>query len=209
MIRGVMFASCYVYSPCGAGAICERSRLLREWWKGADARFIPKYAGRVRQQAIEGPQLHGFFGANDLLVPIPGNAPKASGAKWVASDLAQALLREGIGKLVWPGLRRIFPVRKSATADTRARPSVALHYESFLLERPLVAPESVLLIDDVVTRGRTLLAAAARVHEAFPDARIRAFALLRTMGFVPEIYRLLDPCTGEIRWNAGDAWRWP
>ena len=58
-------------------------------------------------------------------------------------------------------------------------------------------------------KGRTLLAAATRVHEAFPCAQIRAFALVRTMGLVTGIPRLLDPCKGEIRWRSGDAHRSP
>jgi phosphoribosylpyrophosphate synthetase len=66
-----------------------------------------------------------------------------------------------------------------------------------------------MLIDDVVTRGRTLLAAATRLQEAFPAVEIRAFALLRTMGLVPNVRQLLDPCIGEIRWKAGDAHRRP
>jgi hypothetical protein len=59
------------------------------------------------------------------------------------------------------------------------------------------------------TKGRTLLAAASCVHEAFPGAQIRAFALLRTMGLISGIQRLLDPCKGEIRWRSGDAHRSP
>ena len=59
------------------------------------------------------------------------------------------------------------------------------------------------------TKGRTLLAAASRVHEAFPCAQIRAFALVRTMGLIPGVQQLLDPCKGEIRWRSGDAHRSP
>lgn len=59
------------------------------------------------------------------------------------------------------------------------------------------------------TKGRTLLAAAARVREAFPNAQIRAFALLRTMGFLAGVDHLLDPALGEIRWQHGDARRIP
>jgi hypothetical protein len=59
------------------------------------------------------------------------------------------------------------------------------------------------------TKGRTLLAAAARAREAFPYAQIRAFALLRTLGLVSGIEHVLDPCTGEIRWQGGDARRIP
>jgi adenine/guanine phosphoribosyltransferase-like PRPP-binding protein len=67
----------------------------------------------------------------------------------------------------------------------------------------------VVIIDDVVTRGRTLLAASSRVRDAIPGVRIRAFALLRTMGLVTGVQQLLDPCRGEIRWAGGDALREP
>jgi len=111
--------------------------------------------------------------------------------------------------MTWPGLHRICAVPKSATAAPGARPTVSRHYESFLMERPSVVPTSVVLIDDVITKGRTLLAAAARVRETFPNTQIRAFALLRTMGLIAGVEHLLDPCRGEIRWQAGDAHRIP
>jgi hypothetical protein len=209
MISKIAYASCYVYSPAGAGAVCERSRLLRALLKAGDAHFMLKYAVRVHQQVADSPQLAGFFRASDVLVPVPGSAPKACGDPWVAADLAEALVLEGLGSMAWPGLRRVSAVRKSATSAPGARPSVLRHYESFLTERPPMALSSVVLIDDVVTKGRTLLAAATVLQEAFPQADIRAFALLRTRGLIPGVQRLLDPCKGEIRWQAGDAHRNP
>jgi hypothetical protein len=208
VIRRLAYASCYVYSPAGKGAICERSRLLRALLKEGDAHFMLKYAVRVHQQAERSPQLAGFFRDTDVLVPVPRSSTKASGT-WVAADLARALVHEGLGIMAWPGLQRVCAVRKSSTAARGARPTVSCHFESFLMERPSIDPESVVLIDDVITKGRTLLAAAARVREAFPHAQIRAFALLRTMGFTTGVEHLLDPCRGEIRWQAGDARRTP
>jgi len=189
--------------------VCERSRLLRALLKAADAGFMLKYAVRVRQQATDSPLLADFFGATDVLVPVPGSAPSLTGRSWVAKRLAVALVNEGLGGAAWPGLRRVRAVRKSATAAPGERPTVNLHYESFFVDRPAVSPERIVLIDDVVTKGRTLLAAATRVHEAFPCAQIRAFALVRTMGLVADIQQLLDPCKGEIRWRSGDAHRCP
>lgn len=209
MISKIAYASCYVYSPSGAGVVCERSRLLRTLLKAGDAHFMVMYALRVYQQARESPRLAGFFGSDDLLVPVPGSIPNTCGSNWVAADLADAMVHAGVATMTWRGLHRICPVRKSATAAPGARPTVALHYESFLVDRPRIAAQSVVLIDDVVTKGRTLLAAATRLQEAFPEAHIRAFALLRTLGFLPRVQRLLDPCTGEIRWKAGDAHRRP
>jgi hypothetical protein len=209
MIGKVVYASCYVYSPAGAGAVCERSRLLRSLLKAGDAHLMLRYALRVHQQVEESSRLSGFFRRTDILVPVPGSTPQSAAGIWVAADLADALVREGVGSMAWRGLQRIWAVRKSATSAPGARPSVARHYESFWMERPPMTPESVVLIDDVVTKGRTLLAAATRLQEAFPAAEIRAFALLRTMGFIPGVERLLDPCKGEIRWKAGDARRNP
>ena len=209
MIRAIEYASCYVYSPTGTGAVCEQSRLLRALLKAGDASFMLKYALRVRQQVTDSPPLAGFFGASDVLVPVPGCAPSMTGGLWTAKHLAVALVNEGLGGASWPGLRRVHAVRKSATAAPGDRPTVNLHYESFVIERPAAPPERIVLIDDVVTKGRTLLAAASRVHEAFPGAQIRAFALVRTMGLIPGVQQLLDPCKGEIRWRSGDAHRSP
>jgi len=198
-----------VYSPAGTGVVCERSRLLRTLLKTGDAKFMLKYAMRVRQQAAASPLLADFFDATDVLVPVPGCAPYIAGHVWAAEHLAAALVNEGLGRATWSGLRRVRAVRKSATAAPGARPSVSLHYDSFCIETPPIPPESIVLIDDVITKGRTLLAAASRVREAIPHAKIRAFALVRTMGMISGIQQLLDPCQGEIRWKSGDAYRNP
>ena len=208
MITQIAYASCYVYSPAGLGQVCERSRLLRTLLKEGDAHFMGKYVGRVRQQAQESAQLAGFFPA-DLLVPVPGCGPARNGHTWVAADLATALVNFGLGEVVWTGLHRARAVRKSATACVGERPSVATHYRSLRIEHPPFTPHSVLLVDDIITRGRTLLAAAARVREVFPNAQVRAFALVRTMGLVGGVTRLLEPCQGEIKWEFGDAQRTP
>ena len=209
MIRTIEYASCYVYSPTGTGAVCERSRLMRALLKAGDAGFMLKYAVRVRQQVAESLPLAGFFGTSDVLVPVPGCAPSMTEGVWAAKHLAVALVNEGLGGAAWSGLRRVRAVRKSATAAPGERPTVNLHYESFLIEQPAMPLERIVLIEDVVTKGRTLLAAASRVHDAFPGAQIRAFALVRTMGLIPCVQQLLDPCKGEIRWRSGDAYRCP
>lgn len=208
MIDHLAFASLYVYSPAGESAICARSRLLCALLKGGDARFMVRYAVRVREQTQSASVLAGFFLPGDLLVPVPGSALKVGGA-WAAAELARALVREGVGAETWSGLQRISAVPKSATAAKGSRPSVARHYDSFRLAPPKGHPRSVMIIDDVISRGRTVLAAAARVREAFPEAKIRAFALLRTLSFISMLPNLLEPCRGEIRWMDGDARRNP
>jgi hypothetical protein len=208
-IRRITFASCYVYSPCGSGAACERSRLLRAMLKSCDTHFIVKYAFRVRQQVVEESPLAGFVCPDQVLVPVPASAMSTAGTMTVAEHLATAMAAAGLGGGIWNGLRRVQPVRKSATAPPGSRPTVANHYDSFAIEAVTALPPRVVLVDDVITKGRTLLAAAARLQEAFPAAEIRAFAMLRTMGLVRGVDHLLEPCVGEISWRAGDAHRTP
>jgi len=86
---------------------------------------------------------------------------------------------------------------------------VRQHYESFGVTYSGTPPSRFLLIDDVVTRGRTTFAAALRLHEALPNADIRAFALVRTMGLLPDVTHFFEPCQGVIHWAAGDARREP
>ena len=58
-------------------------------------------------------------------------------------------------------------------------------------------------------KGATLLAAASHVSQAFPDSKVCAFALLRTMGFVESVEQILDACTGTISWDGTDVIRVP
>jgi len=54
------------------------------------------------------------------------------------------------------------------------------------------------LIDDVVTRGATLLGAANRLAESYPDAQIAAFAALRAIGNPAEFKSVNNPVKGVI-----------
>ena len=150
------------------------------------------------------------LGSRVVLVPVPGSAP-AQRADWVGERVAWCLREVGLAADVWPVLRRRHAVRKSAFANARERPSVLEHYASFAVERSTSGEAGLMLtlVDDVITRGRTLLAAAGRLREAFPAAEIRAFALLRTLNRGEMLLQVLDPCEGEVRWAAGEARRVP
>lgn len=207
-LPSLAFGSCYVYSPRAAGAACEASRQLCERVKASDPGWLPRYAGFVYRASLCDPQLANLFGGAAVFVPVPGSAPGRL-AGWPASQLAFALREVGFGQCVWKGLRRDSTVTKSATARASERPTVREHYESFAVEHPLPAIHKILLVDDVITKGRTLLAAAARLQEQFPHADVRAFALIRTLGFVPRVDQLAETCHGVVRWAGGDARREP
>lgn len=170
--------------------------------------WLARYAGLVYRAAIGDPGLMALFAGDAILVPVPGSTP-CGDAPWAASSLADALKGVGLARTVWLGLRRCVAVRKSATAPSRTRPTVSEHYGSFLVMPPAVMIRRIVLIDDVITKGRTLLAAAARMQAAFPSADIRAFALVRTVGFRQRVDCLIEPCEGVVRWAGGDARREP
>jgi predicted amidophosphoribosyltransferase len=178
--------------------------------KQGDSVWLPSYAGIIRELATKNESFAELFSADTTLVPVPGSDPSSTRV-WAAERLAVALRGVLLGKSVWLGLERRFPVRKSATALNADRPTTQRHYDSLSVSVSglSVEPHRIVLVDDVITKGRTILAAAARLHEAFPNADIRAFALVRTMGFLSDVSQFLEPRKGFVRWAGGDARREP
>lgn len=203
------FASCYGYSPGGMSAASRRSRHYRLLLKAHDRGFIANSARRVAQEVAAEGVLAGFFTCRPVLVPVPSSTCTIAGTDTPASVLAAALLDEGLGHAVWPGLWRRQPVARSSCAIPGCRPSVLDHYRSFGLAGTVPGTGSILLVDDLVSKGRTLVGASMRLRAAAPQVRIAAFALMRTTSLVPEIERVLDPCAGLIGWVRGDARRCP
>lgn len=74
----------------------------------------------------------------------------------------------------------------------------------------LEAPPRIAVVDDVVTKGATLLAACSLIREAFPRSVVKGFALIRTLGLQPDVDQLILRCTGTVRLNQwGEADRAP
>ena len=207
------FASCYAYCPWGGGPLGEQTRRWCERLKAADPRWLARFAAQVWLQTRLERRFAALFGEDAVLVPVPGSRPGHQGP-WVGERLAASLGALGLAQAVWPLLRRQVAVRKSAFAPAGERPSVLEHYRSFAVQwtgirrRPGPAPR-LILVDDVITRGRTVLGAAARLREAFPGSEIRAFGLMRTLGRGEVPWRNPDPCEGQVRWVCSDARRMP
>ena len=119
------------------------------------------------------------------------------------------LLEEGLANNVMCNVRRDHQVQKSAFQAQGSRPNVKTHYDSISVADELLKPTRILLVDDIVTKGCTLHACASRVHDIFPHAKIKAFAMVRTMGLVPDIDTIIEPCVGRIRAFEHEAKRDP
>ena len=65
----------------------------------------------------------------------------------------------------------------------------------------LAPPDDLVLVDDIVTRGATLMGAANRLLEVFPNARISAFVAMRTISESTEFTNIYDPRIGTIHYR--------
>jgi predicted amidophosphoribosyltransferase len=129
---------------------------------------------------------------------------------WVPERIATALASAGLGKSVVSCLIRTRAVQKAASSSPSERPTAEQHYESISVQGSLSKPDEILLVDDVVTRGATLMGAANRLSDAFPKCHIRAFVAMRTISNQHEFENVYAPCTGTIDLHeTGDTFRRP
>lgn len=170
---------------------------------------IARGVGQVHRLIADQSPIAALFGPDVTLVPTPGSSPRDPERPWVSERIARALHTAGVGTAVARLLKRRHAVAKSAFAAPGERPSVDQHYLTLRVTRVVPPSSTFVLIDDVITRGRTLLAAASRLAEAYPHATIGAFALIRYRGLVDDLERHEDPCVGFIRWDGIDAQRDP
>jgi predicted amidophosphoribosyltransferase len=124
-------------------------------------------------------------------------------------EIAEALVEAGLARRVLPALTRAVAVPKSAFASAGQRPTARRHHETMRVGPEVGATARLLLVDDVVTKGNTILGAASRLSEGFPQSEISGFALLRTLGLQPEIERIVDPVVCVIQLQGDEAWREP
>lgn len=165
-------------------------------------------AGMISSEISKLP-FSGFFEARPILVPTPSSTLSQPGTLRVPQRLADALVRRGIGQAVVDCLKRVKPLRKAARCTAATRPTAAEHYDSFEVQKELSEPKEILLIDDVITRGATLVGAAGRLADAFPNARIRAFAAIRTISSPSDFVAIHNPCVGTIQRIESQTFRSP
>ncbi len=124
------------------------------------------------------------------------------GDLWVPMQLSEELLSAGLGNRVAPILTRTVAIPKSALSDPSDRTRAKRHFETMAVQTELAPPESFLLVDDIVTRGATLIGAANRLRVSYPAVPIRAFAAIRTVSNPAEFQKITDPAIEIIRLRA-------
>jgi predicted amidophosphoribosyltransferase len=207
LLQRLEFGASHVYSPRGKTQGSRRSQQEVRELKRGDVRAIALLAGQI-QSLVTDAEFLDYFGRDTTLVPIPGSAPLVAGGLWVPMIIAQKLKGVGLAREVAPILLRERHVAKSAFVPAAERPNVQAHRESMRVVMVKPAPSKIVLIDDVVTQGCTLLAAAQLVAMNYPRSEIRAFAVFRTMSGI-ELDWHREPCEGTIEPRGERAMRRP
>lgn len=134
----------------------------------------------VAQKISQEAKLSDYFPFGTILVPVPRSSLSSECGLWPAKRITEALSEVGIGMSV-DCLRRIQAVPQSSRSKSKNRPKPLEHYNTMEVQGTLTRPSRIVLVDDVVTSGATILAAASRIKEAFPDVQPEAFAVVKTV----------------------------
>ena len=214
LLSRLPFGSLLAYSPRGEDDAASLSRTLcgdlkRNRVNASERSFSVRMAGYLGGHA-QRPELAKLFGPDVCLVPVPRSKVLAPGDLWVPLQLALALRDTGLAGETLTLLRRRVHVPKAAASPPSLRPLPEAHASSLAVDAQLLRSSRLLLVDDIVTRGATLLGAASRLHEAYPSTPIAAFAAMRTISSPDDFHGVLDPAVGEITLRPqGDTLRRP
>ena len=164
------------YSPRGGSENAQRSRGIMGKYKNADEEHITYLAKRIKEEGKS------VFFDNAILVPVPG-----------------------IGKSTSVLLERFKAIEKSSSQYTAAkRNKVPDHLNSIKVTLALIDTPTIILVDDVLTLGRTSMACALLLKKAYPHKEIKIFCPFRTRSF-EDNNTLLDIKEGEMIWDGHDV----
>jgi predicted amidophosphoribosyltransferase len=180
-------------------SIKNEARQFSQKWKLAE--FVLDNLGEERVER--------FLGNSTTLVPMPGHAPlKDEGSRWPARELCEEFVRVGLGANWMPLLSRASRVPKAAFASPAERPTAPMHYRSLRCEGAIGPSARITVVDDVITRGATMLAAISLLQQTYPNADVAGFSLIRTMSDEP-IHSVTDPASGVISLHGEETRRRP
>ncbi|WP_439643344.1 hypothetical protein [Gemmatimonas sp.] len=191
------------YSPRGTSDTSIRSRQVRDIVKGVRRPLFEQFLDEMQAAPYREALAH-VLGPDVIVVPVPRSAPLVNGGLWPGREIAEGLVSRGLAAEMRPMLSRVHAVPKSAFAKYGERPVPQTHYNSLDCEPSMISGTRITVIDDIVTKGATMLACAWRISDVLPGATIAAFSLIRTMGLRPDVEAIIDPHGGTI--NGAAYW---
>ncbi len=192
---------------------------LMQYVKSCNPDIIKFLSSKLKEAFVNYPDLFLLFKGNRIvLVPVPRAKPmKSTSSLWPARWICEKILEHAISNMhvtssfaVLLKRTRSIPSASKGKPDER-RPSK--QYETMEVDRSQLkqhfsksgAEDVVVLVDDIVTSGNTLMASAWHVKSILPSVEVRAFTLFRTVETRdPEV--LFEPVVGTIEYNASTDW---
>jgi predicted amidophosphoribosyltransferase len=208
------FGSLLSYSPRGSSEAERNARevmlhIKYDRYFGKPPILMSRFISDLVKKGIGNLPFASFFDDPPILVPVPNSSLMKANTLWVPHRLAMALYENGFGMRVANMLYRKKPLPKAATSRSKDRPKAVEHCQSLEIQETLALPNNLLLIDDVVTRGATLIGAANKLGKAFPGIDIRAFAAMRVISDPKDFQDLYDPRIGRITLIGDETLREP
>jgi hypothetical protein len=142
-----------------------------------------------------------FFNDDTIVIPMPRSSPLTNEALWPAKIICNEFYRHNLCKDVLEILIRNKRVPQSSL-QSRApdRPDIQTHYNSFLVKPSFIPYRNIVIIDDVLTLGRTSTAAYMRIKENYPDHSVKVFSVMRTRSKTDDNI-LIDAQTGVMNFK--------
>lgn len=226
LLSEVPFGAFLAYSPRGPAndqAHGTSQRFVRALKEDAHFAGAPAIDHAVRRLAEVRPEcLAPWLGPDVVLVPAPRSAPfpprdlevPLRGTErdflWVPRRICEEMVRQGLGGATHELLVRERRVARASAVSAALRPLPQEHLDSLSCRPLLHAGGRLLVVDDVVTRGATLLACVSLLAERFPEAEVAAFALVRSVSDPRDFTGMRVPVAGTISLRPqGDTLRRP
>ena len=196
-----MSIQCYSLFECGkkgeVSTVLEANQYKDHIKKGR-VHLVEHLIGKCMEDSDD---LRKFFGNDSTLVPAPKSAPLVKNAIWPPNEISKKLIALGLGREIIPILHRTKSVPKSAfQSGAEERPTKKLHCETIACQTPndSVFPiDKVIIVDDVLTQGRTTYACYEKILERYPNSEIKVFTLIRWNSFT-NMTQFVSPTYGEI-----------
>jgi predicted amidophosphoribosyltransferase len=177
-------------------AIVEQGRVLTSYIKAGRTDALQKIMTSATKQFI---RTH--INKEATFVPVPRSSPLLANAVWPGRLICLKLLSMGFGKDMYDVLERKRAVQTghfNRSAENRA--TIDQHYNTIeVTNTPLIVPEQIVLVDDVITQGRTAVACYIRLREIFPHTAISIFTPVITKAF-DEVNLLIDPKVCKVQY---------
>ena len=156
-------------------------------------------------------EIRAFLGNSVTLIPAPVskaiNVTQLKDSLWVPKRFCEEIIKTGLYTNLSLAIERKSSVKKSAYAKPGERPTITEHFNSLSITDQLITTESIMVVDDVITKGSTLLACVSKLQEAYPEKRIIALAAIRTLRQpIPENESMLQPFIGTIQLQEDSAY---